>query len=156
MIVRSATAGDLGDIAAVHRRSILELCKTDYSAEQLDAWTAALQAAAYSKLLSTHELLVAEEDRAVLGFCVLDSTTGFLNATYVNPPASRRGVGRALVTAAEAVARTKGLSQIQLNSTLNAVPFYQDLGYARGELTSNRLPSGVELPCFAMSKTLMR
>lgn len=154
MIVRQATEEDVGDIAAVHRRSIRELCKAHYSPEQLDAWTAALQTGAYSKLLNTHELLVAEDDGELLGFCVLDSSEGLLNATYVSPTASRRGVGRSLVMAAEAVARTKGLSQIRLNATLNAVRFYQNLGYARGDLASNRLPTGVELPCVTMSKAL--
>ena len=154
MIVRQATQADLGDIAVVHRQSIRELCKAHYSAEQLDAWTAALQAGAYSKLLSTHELLVAEEDGELLGFCVLDSREGFLNATYVSPTASRRGVGRSLVRAVEAVARTKGLSQLRLNATLNAITFYQNLGYARGDLAHNRLPTGVDLPCVTMRKAL--
>lgn len=154
MIVRQATADDLENIARIHQRSIRELCKTHYSTEQLDEWTAALRASAYLPLLDTHEVTVAEDGGELLGFCVFDPREGFINATYVNPPASRRGVGRGLVTAAEAAVRARGLTRIRLNATLNALQFYECLGYATGELASNRLPTGVDLPCVTMSKAV--
>jgi putative acetyltransferase len=56
--------------------------------------------------------------------------------------------------AMDAAARASGCTELQLNATLNAVPFYERLGYVSSGRSSNRLPSGVELPCVAMSKSL--
>ena len=154
MRVRKATVEDLANVALLHRRSILELCNTHYSPEQLTEWTSALKLSSYAKLLASHEMFVADDGEALLGFCVLNANAGFINATYVNPNANSRGVGRALMTAAEAAARNKGLTEIRLHATLNSVGFYERLGYARGESATNRLPSGTELPCVVMSKNL--
>ena len=154
MLVREATKDDMESVATLHRRSILDLCKTHYSDEQLNEWTAALHGSAYSLLMRTHEFLVAEADSELAGFCVFDPREGLLNATYVSPLASRHGVGRGLVAAVEAIARARGVPRIQLNATLNAVGFYERLGYAAIEMASNTLPTGVALPCVTMSKAL--
>jgi putative acetyltransferase len=130
------------------------MCSSHYSSEQLNEWVSILREPAYSLILTTHKFFVAEDRGLLLGFCILDSTEGFINATYINPTASRHGIGRALVKAAEAAAQAAGLTRIRLNSTLNAVAFYECLGYLRGDMASNRLPTGVELPCVTMSKAL--
>jgi len=154
MIIRAANSSDLESIERVHRESILQLCKTHYSAEQLADWTAALRPAAYVALLASHRMFVADENGELLGFAVLDPSTGLINATYVCPQALGRGVGRALLVAAEADAAANGIRQIRLNATLNAVGFYGRLGYEHCGHEWNRLPTGVELPCVAMRKTL--
>jgi GNAT superfamily N-acetyltransferase len=89
--------------------------------------------------------LVAEEDGQIPGFGVLDLGRSLINATYVSPKAVRRGIGRSLVEAMESAAKQGGVSQLHLNSTLNAVPFYERLGYVQRKTASNRLPTGVEL-----------
>lgn len=154
MIIRAANKSDLLRIEWIHRDSILQLCKTHYSDEQLADWTAALGPAAYLVLLTSHRMFVADENDEILGFAVLDLSTGLINATYVCPQAFGRGVGRALLAAAETDAAANGISQIRLNATLNAVGFYERLGYEHCGREQNRLPTGVELPCVAMRKTL--
>lgn len=44
MLVRQATEEDMESVATLHRQSILDLCKTYHSDEQLKQWTAALRA----------------------------------------------------------------------------------------------------------------
>ncbi|MEY4576735.1 MAG: hypothetical protein RL701_1438 [Pseudomonadota bacterium] len=156
LVLRAATAGDLAQIATLHRESILQLCHEHYSAEQLTDWTAALRPEAYAALLASHRMFVAiASDSELLGFGVLDPGQGLVNATYVHPSAVRRGVGKQLLEAMEACAKDAGRSQLQLNATLNAITFYERCGYVSQGRTSNRLPTGVDLPCEAMQKTLV-
>jgi GNAT superfamily N-acetyltransferase len=97
-----------------------------------------------------------EEAGSLLGFGVLDARTAFINATYVSPAAARRGGGRSLMEAMETSARAGGGTELRLNAKLNAVPFYARLGHASSGPSSNRLPSGIELPCITMSKPLVQ
>jgi GNAT superfamily N-acetyltransferase len=154
MTIRSATANDLERICSIHRLSILELCKTHYSAEQLADWTAALLPAVYEALFATHRIFVADDGADVMAFGVFDPNTALINATYVHPSAVGRGLGRALLTAVEDEARAAGFVEVRLNATLNAVGFYERLGYVSRGRESNRLPSGVDLPCERMRKNL--
>jgi GNAT superfamily N-acetyltransferase len=154
MQLRRATANDLQSIFALHRASILELCTDHYTTDQLAEWTAVLRPDMYLALLSTHEVFVAEDMGSVLGFGVFDASAAFINATYVSPAAVRRGVGRGLMAAMEGSARHAGATQVRLNATLNAVPFYARLGYSQHGASVNRLPTGAELPCVAMQKDL--
>jgi hypothetical protein len=57
-------------------------------------------------------------------------------------------------TLLEALLRDGGVLEARLNATLNAVEFYRSLGYRDEVPTVNSLPTGVELPCVAMRKTL--
>lgn len=154
-ILRAASASDLERVAQIHRESIVELCNTHYSPQQLADWTGALRPAAYAALLGSHRMFVAEDTGEIAGFGVLDPNTGLINATYVRPRAVGRGIGRALLEVMEAEAIQGGFSQTRLNSTLNAVGFYGRMGYVRHGLEQNRLPSGVELPCVEMRKNLL-
>ncbi len=155
MKIRRARPEDLPYVAAVHRASILGLCAQHYSAVQLSQWTDALRPEGYAALLASREFLVAEQEGEVLGFGVLDFSESLINATYVSPKAVRRGVGRRLLEAMETLARQQGATRLRLSSTLNAVPFYQRLGYLQQGTGTNRLPTGVELPCILMTKDLV-
>ncbi len=154
MKIRRATLEDVPRINALHRESILGLCASHYSALELSQWTDALRPEKYVALFAGREFIVVEEDDQILGFGVLDLSNSLVNATYVSPKAARRGIGRSLVQAMESAARQGGVSQLHLNSTLNAVPFYERLGFIQGKMACNRLPTGVELPCVVMTKEL--
>lgn len=100
------------------------------------------------------EFLVAEEQNRIVGLGVLDVEKSLVNAVYVDPSYVKKSVGRRLVGALEEIARTKNVTELRLNSTLNAVPFYEALGYSHGKIPVTRLPNGTELPCVAMAKRL--
>jgi putative acetyltransferase len=155
MNIRHATQEDLHHIAAAHRASILGLCAPHYSVVQVSQWTDALRPEGYAALLGSREFFVVEQDGELLGFGVLDLNESLVNATYVSPKAARRGVGQRLLEAMETIARQQGATRLQLSSTLDAVPFYQSLGYPQQGAGTNRLPTGVELPCILMTRDLV-
>ena len=93
-------------------------------------------------LAQSHVLLVAEDTLQPLGYILFldampDEVTGsaqaFVVYVAVEPEARRRGIGRALFTAAEAAARDRGLPYLTFMVTeenLAARELYAQLGYA--------------------------
>jgi aminoglycoside 6'-N-acetyltransferase I len=87
-------------------------------------------------------ILVAEEDARLVGFLELDqrkyapgcrsSPVPFIEGWYVDPAARRRGVGRALVRAAEDRARAAGFTEIASDVEIEnagSIAAHRALGY---------------------------
>jgi len=153
-MIRRARIFDAQPICDLHCASIVAGCRGHYSIVELVQWAASLRPSAYVRLMTCAEVQVFEEGGDLLGFAVSSPDLGLMNAIYVRPESQRRGVGRELVGAMEEVARGRGARELRLDATLNAVPFYEALGYTSRGPSVNRLPSGAELPCVAMGKAL--
>ena len=87
-------------------------------------------------------LLVAQQQDELLGFCQLypsfSSTQAkriaILNDLYVSPQARVKGIGRALMLAAEELGRNHGLDSLELSTAIsnsNAQALYESLGWQR-------------------------
>lgn len=72
---------------------------------------------------------VAVRDDADVGFSHIVPDVGELHAVYVHPDHARSGVGSALLAELEGYARGYGLTKLTLQSSLNAVGFYERAGY---------------------------
>jgi GNAT superfamily N-acetyltransferase len=151
--VRRAAAGDASQICSLHRASIRQLCSTAYTAAEIAAWVEPLEPQRYLPLMRQFEFYVVE-DEEVVGFLILDLDSAELNALYLHPRAVGRGIGRRLVALAEDRARQTGLRKLRLKATLNAVGFYQACGFERVCASRCEHPSGQELACIEMTKTL--
>jgi ribosomal protein S18 acetylase RimI-like enzyme len=83
--------------------------------------------------LSPGGCFAAERDRRVVG--VLTTTTydglAFLGAVIVAPELRGKGVGKQMMEATLAHLRTAGVRTVRLNAYLNAIPFYERLGFHR-------------------------
>ena len=86
--------------------------------------------------------VVAVTDR-VCGFGEVVPDAGEVRAVYVHPDCERRGVGAALLAHLEGFARGHGVRSLSLQSSLNAVEFYERAGYERIEPAET--PSGIEV-----------
>lgn len=60
---------------------------------------------------------------------LLEDGTGKAERVAVVASGRRGGIGRALMQALEAEARTQGAPGMQLNAQLTAIPFYEAIGY---------------------------
>ena len=98
-------------------------------------------------------VFAAKEGDAVVGCLLLrtlDNGKGKLRQMAVDPDYQHRGIGRALLDAAEAYALEEGLLWLELHARQEAVAFYENAGYH---------PSGepftqVGIPHLKMAKTL--
>jgi GNAT superfamily N-acetyltransferase len=93
------------------------------------------------------EMHVYEEQSEILGFSQV--VPGEILALFVSPASSRRGVGSALMAHAINIARRDRAGSVKLESTLNAVPFYQAPGFGRIR-DSMVQRSGIDIPVVEM------
>lgn len=91
----------------------------------------------------------------IVGFGVLNGENRVIEAVYVSPDVMRRGVGLTILGLLEKQARALGLEVLFLNSSLNAVQFFQRAGYVAQQESKYRLHSGVEIACVPMVKKLV-
>jgi GNAT superfamily N-acetyltransferase len=72
---------------------------------------------------------------------------------YTNPAFTRRGVGRAVLDAAEAAARAEGFLAVELAATMGGLPLYRACGYRDVEAFEDDR-GGVAVPLVRMRKPL--
>lgn len=152
--IRRATRDDCEEIGRVHVRSIREICGGHYAPESIEAWASPRKGEHYLKAIRDKEFYVAEEDGAVVGFGNLNAETCEIEAVYVSPEASGRGVGMNILRTLEGRARELGLKSLVLNASLNAVAFYERGGFASERAGTHTLANGAVIPCVLMSKRL--
>jgi GNAT superfamily N-acetyltransferase len=152
--IRRAQVEDSEGICRTHRASITELCSSHYSPQQIATWAGDRRPQEYERRIREAIVLVAEEPGEVVGFSIMSPERDEICALYVHPQHVRRGIGRRLLDALEAEARAAGVSEVVLQSTLNAVPFYARCGFTVLGEAMHALPGGAELPCVRMAKKL--
>jgi GNAT superfamily N-acetyltransferase len=156
MNIRPANAEDSEALWRVHTRAIRETAKSRYTPVQIEAWAGRLSPQGYGPGMAKNPFFVAEDGEGnIVGFGEVDLAKGEVKAVYVCPTRGRRGIGRHLLRTLEEVARQQGLAELQLDASLNAVPFYEGAGYERKQRTTHRLgDNGIEIPCVRMAKLL--
>lgn len=77
-----------------------------------------------------------------------------IRAFFVHPSAARRGIGRAILEACEAEARSAGFRSAEMMATLPGVPLYTACGYQQGESVDIPIGEGQQIECIRMFKEL--
>jgi putative acetyltransferase len=152
--IRPARPRDKGAVYDVHTSSIRGLCLGYYPQSDIESWVGLLSPELYEDIIGRKEIIVAQDGGVIVGFGQMDPKLPLLKALYVTPARVRHRVGTRIAGRLEKTARDSGHRVLYLRSTLNAVPFYEYLGYvgdAEEELT---LPNGVILGCIGMSKEI--
>ena len=155
MKIRPAKQTDRPQILEVHTSAIRELCAQHYTAAEIAAWSGRPQEGSYERVIRERKFLVAADADVVVGFGQLDVVTGEVEAIYVRPSAARSGVGSRLLSELENVARDLSLGELFLDSSLNAVPFYERAGFRSTERRVHRVDAAVEIACVRMLKNLI-
>jgi putative acetyltransferase len=158
---RRAQPPDVDAIAVAHRDSIRSLGAAFYPPDIVEAWQEGLEAKLYLEAMKTGEVFfvaTGQVDRVnvVLGFSSDYSIAGTVHgvSVYVRGAAARRGVGAALLALAEAHARDRGATRIEIESSLAGVDFYRANGFQEHGRGITRLRSGKAIACVLMYKDL--
>ncbi len=151
--LRAARPEDVQTIQAIHNASVYGLCSGYYLPDQQKSWTAAF-AAAISGVFEEDgvRLIVAEHQGVLAGFGLLKDNC--ICAVYVRPEFAGLGLGRELVLSLEARVDSGRYDRICLSASLNAVGFYERLGYICDGGGEMQLPDGNHLQCTDMHKDL--
>lgn len=133
MYVRPATREDRDALPALHTASVEAFGPDGYGTEQVREWAGAGERspADYEVDTADEHFTVAVRAGEVAGFGHVVLNVGEVHAVYVHPDHARHGVGSALLAELEGYTRGYGLLALALQSSLNAVGFYEQAGYER-------------------------
>lgn len=107
--------------------------------------------------------LVEDEDRLLgaggwaatpPGRAKMTRGVGHIRHVVTDDRATRRGVGRALLTHIATDAKTQGLRRLHCLSTRTAEPFYAAMGFARLAAITIPLGPGIDFPAIEMERDL--
>ncbi len=77
-----------------------------------------------------------------------------IRAMFVRRDWTRRGLGRAILTASEDAARAEGFSSLILGATLPGVPLYRAFGFREVERLTVTMPDGVTVDVVVMDRPI--
>jgi putative acetyltransferase len=154
--IRPVRAADLDAIALLQERSIMAFGAPVYGEAKARAW-ARLGYEFRRDLLGAGGFWVAERKARILGVGGwapdgLEPDLAWLRYLFVHPDSARRGIGRRLVEQAECAARAADRVRLHVWASLNAVAFYQALGYRLERPARWPLQAGIELDYRLMTK----
>jgi putative acetyltransferase len=158
--IRSATEADADAIAEAHVDSIRTLGPAAYASEVVDVWGAARSGERYVRSMHQGETFFvavpSSEDGNVLGFSSHRIENGQHRAViYVRAAAARQGIGSRLLRCSLDTAKLLGASEVRVDASLIAVPFYLRNGFVELGTGSHRLKNGPEMACVYMKKSLV-
>jgi GNAT superfamily N-acetyltransferase len=179
--IRLADPIDIPTLRALIDKSVRELQRADYSAEQLDA----ALGTAYgvdTQLIADRTYYVVEAPEPASGQTVLVACGGWsmrktlygsdhgpfrdsglldpaheaakIRAFFVHPDWVRRGIASLILKTCEDAAYARGFRRFEMGATLTGIPMYAARGYVTGERIEVPLPNGLSLTVVRMSKTL--
>jgi putative acetyltransferase len=157
VIVRPMQPDEARRFLEIHHASVRGLAVHDYPASVIEAWAPAITGEGLQRFLQNRDKeirLIAEMDSLLVGIGALLVANAELRACYVLPTAARQGVGTDMVAEIERIARERGLSELCLESSVTAEPFYAALGYRVDKRGEHRIAPGVTMAAVTMRKRL--
>jgi GNAT superfamily N-acetyltransferase len=173
--LRLATTTDADQIDELMRASVLALFPAWYDERQTAS--AARHIARVDRALVADGTYFVVEDAGRLVACggwsrrgrlytgsgvhegddrVLDPATdaAHVRAMFVRPDRTRRGLGRAILDAAQAAARAEGFGRLDLMATLPGVPLYVSFGFREVDRVPVTMPDGVTIEGVVMDRPI--
>jgi GNAT superfamily N-acetyltransferase len=175
LVIRPASLADIGPLRELQTSAMRALGAGYYTPAEVEA-AVRYVCVPDRELIEDGTYLVAELDRRLVGCggwslrrkhyagpseretdaLRLDPRTEptRIRAMFTAPDDARRGVGRALLTAAESAARAAGFGRARLGATLSGEAFYRRCGYVEIGRETAPLPDGTALAVVLMEKGL--
>ncbi len=152
--IKRAGQGDAQVAFDIRLQAIRHQCIGAYTVEQMMAWTKGSASDGYDVLMKKHFYLGCIDGQPV-ATGMLDLDNREIGAIFVLPDFMQRGIALRMLSHLERVARDLGLKEVMLDATLNAEDFYRRCGYAGEASAIYHSPSGLQLACVPMAKSIV-
>jgi GNAT superfamily N-acetyltransferase len=132
--IRRVGMDDWASVRYVHAAAFRLLAGSDCEPAEVEALAAYVRSQDYAERLQAENLHAAWLDGQLIGtagWIPADDSGSLARITsvFVRPLFTRMGIGRKLTLDAEARARAAGFERFSARATLNAVGFFEKLGY---------------------------
>jgi len=157
-MIRPACQNDLDAIADLQARSIMALGIETYGRDACEAW-ARMGRQMRHRLLDSGTFFVAERENMLIGVAgwtadSREADCAWARYVFVAPDVSGLGIGRRLMVTVERSAHAAGRARLQLWASLNAVGFYQALGYSSIKPARWPIGTGIQMEHLLMERRL--
>lgn len=156
MNVRLASPDEAEWLWEIRNQAIRYGCKESYSETVIHNWTPDEMPEGYRRAVENNPFFVVDEasgQPVATGY--LDLVAGSVEAIFTLPDFSGQGLAGRIMTAIKQEARERGMTELTLSATPNAVTFYQRQGFRI--VKESLYPSAMaktSLRCVEMSLTL--
>ena len=155
--LRAITIDDYAEVRHLHALAYRILTNSHHSATQIDAFENLVYSQDYTRLLIANDLwgiwmgrnLLATAGWSPAGDC---GSTARITDLFVHPMFTNEGLGRLAIASAEKRAQAAGFVDFSARVGVNAVPFFQMLGYSITSHGVRPLGQGVDVPVTFMRK----
>ena len=159
VIVRRARIADAEQMIQVHYDAVHSISNEIYSQALLDSWSPLPSLSRHEWMRNVIEsdsrtVFIAELQDVICGFSICLTSKGLIYALYVDPKFAGRGIGKVALEHTENHLTQAGVSYSTLNSSLNAVKFYELMDYKIVSPSTQTLADGSEMDCYEMQKVL--
>jgi putative acetyltransferase len=156
--IRRIGIDDHAAVRYLHTKSMTAQSTDALSETEIAAFAAFVNSAAYSDCLLAEDVYGAFVDGQLVGtaswqFNGDDGRTARISSVYVDPLFARLGIGRRLLAEVEAMAARSGFGQFGISATINAVPFFEKLGYHEASRGVKMLGPDCPLPVAFLRKS---
>jgi GNAT superfamily N-acetyltransferase len=126
-VIRPFRAADAPRLAEIIHRCLHEVNARDYPAEIIEKMCAHFTAGQLIILAGQRQVTVAESSSVVVG--TVSRVGNKVFTMFVDPDRAGRGIGRLLLSHAEAAAAAEGHDHMETGASITAHDFYRKLGY---------------------------
>jgi ribosomal protein S18 acetylase RimI-like enzyme len=144
---------DVADIVKIHKECILKTNSKYYSIEAIKEWSDQVNEQNVLAQLDNTKWLVLRKNKNIIGFCQYDLVDSELNQIQIQPEYQHHGYGKYLYEYIEKDFVRNGNKKLSLFATLNAVQFYESLGFTKIKLIKYHIDSE-DIEMFEMAKVL--
>ena len=151
MQLRSATFSDLSSIQVLFVDTINNVCRFDYSTEQLKVWASVVENKnRWEDAIKNDFFITAELDGVIVGFGSL-SRGNYIDFLYINSEFLRCGIANAIYKELKNEATRIGTDKLTADVSKTALPFFFKKGFTI-QHENKRLIKGVEIINYSMSQ----
>lgn len=151
-MIRKGKLSDKRELQTLCVESISEVCKPDYSTEQLSVWSSGINnKKRWQNIFANQLVLVAQKNGHIKGFCTLDGN--YIDLFYVHKDHLRQGIARKLFAEIEKSAKQQGHIELMSDVSKTARPFFERMGFI---VKTEQIVEikGVEMTNYKMSKAI--
>lgn len=158
-LIRRATQQDAKGIHDAHMRSIRENCASDYTPEQIKAWSGReYNEQNRLKTINQDCVWVVEDSGMIQGFGHLMKKSNPLIAEvmglYLTPEVKGKGLGKRILQLMEEWSKENGIQFLELGSTLTSFLFYKSQEFIESGPKSVMKIGNVDIPYIPMTKKI--
>nr|WP_315026861.1 GNAT family N-acetyltransferase [uncultured Chryseobacterium sp.] len=153
MIIRKGHQEDLAEMKEIFTETITEICKNDYTNEQLEVWkSGAENSERWLKVIIDQFVLVAISEDRIVGFCTLDQRK-YIDLFFVHKNYQHQGIAAKLYAQIEEEAGKQKEKYITADVSKTAKPFFEKMGFhvLKEQIVNVK---GIDLINYKMQKNL--